>query len=138
MLKTDYKNLDDLWMTCNMKIDDVDNSEKGIGRFLARNPDTCFVAEIDNELIGAIMTGNDGMRGYIYNISVHPSCRKHGVGSALVKASVEALKSIGISSVSLAVFEKNLENGTFWEKQGFTLRTDFAYRNKSLIENERI
>ena len=64
----DYKKIYDLWLSCKgMGLNDVDDSELGIARFLKRNPDTCFVAEINGNLIGAIMAGNDGRRGYIYH-----------------------------------------------------------------------
>lgn len=138
MLITDYKSIYDLWMSCKgMGLNDVDDSEIGFTRFLNRNPDTCFVAENDGKLTGAIMVGNDGRRGYIYHTAVHPSCRRQGIGSALVKAALEALKTAGISKVALVVFEKNADGNIFWEKQGFTVRTDLVYRNKSLVEMVR-
>lgn len=138
MLITDYKSIYDLWMSCKgIGLNDVDDSEIGFTRFLNRNPDTCFVAENDGKLTGAIMVGNDGRRGYIYHTAVHPSCRKQGIGSALVKVALEALKTAGISKVALVVFEKNADGNIFWEKQGFTVRTDLVYRNKSLVEMVR-
>ena len=126
-------------MSCKgMGLNDVDDSESGINRFLNRNPDTCFVAEVDDKIVGAILTGNDGRRGYIYHTSVHPSYQKQGIGSALVKNSLEELKKAGISKVALVVFKNNLTGNTFWEKQGFTVRSDITYRNKSLVEMVRI
>ena len=113
-------------------------AEDGVARFLDRNPDTCFVAESDGELVGVIMAGNDGRRGYIYHTAVHPSCRTQGIGSTLVHTSLDALKRCGISKVALVVFEKNTSGNAFWEKQGFTVRNDLTYRNKSLIEMVRI
>ena len=136
---SDYKSVYDLWMPCKgMGLNDVDDSENGINRFLKRNPDTCFVAEVDDKIVGAILTGNDGRHGYIYHTSVHPSYQKQGIGSALVKNSLEELKKAGISKVALVVFKNNLAGNTFWEKQGFTVRSDLTYRNKSLVEMVRI
>ena len=136
---SDYENIYALWLSCKgMGLNDVDDSESGISRFLARNPETCFVAEKDDKLIGVIMAGNDGRRGYIYHTAVHPSYQKKGIGSALVKAALVALKKLGIGKVALVVFERNTDGNAFWEKQGFTIRTDLTYRNKSLIEMTRI
>lgn len=57
----DYKNTYDLWLSCKgMGLNDVDDSEGGIARFLERNPETCFVAEENGGLIGVILAGNDG------------------------------------------------------------------------------
>ena len=139
MLISDYKAIYELWLSCKgMGLNDVDDSEEGIARFLDRNPDTCFVAEIDNRIVGVIMVSNDGRRGYIYHTAVHPDCRKQGIGSALVDTALSALKQIGISKVALVVFEKNAGGNAFWEKQGFTVRSDLIYRNKSLVEMIRI
>lgn len=136
---SDYKSVYNLWMSCKgMGLNNVDYSENGIILFLKRNPDTCFVAEADDKIVGAILTGNDGRRGYIYYTSVHPSYQKQGIGSALVKNSLEELKKAGISKVSLVVFKNNLAGNGFWEKQGFTVRSDLTYRNKSLVEMVRI
>lgn len=139
MVISDYAEIYNLWLSCKgMGLNDVDDSESGIAKFLERNPDTCFVAERDNKIIGVIMVGTDGRRGYIYHTAVHPSCRNQGIGSRLVETAMEALKQLGISKVALVVFERNKSGNAFWEKQGFTVRTDIAYRNKSLVEMIRI
>ena len=66
-----------LWMSCEgMGLNNLDDSKEGIGRFLNRNPDTCFVAELENVIIGVILTGNDGRRGYIYHTAVNPKYRR--------------------------------------------------------------
>lgn len=139
MTVNDYSTVYELWLSCKgMGLNDVDDSEEGMTRFLARNPDTCFVAENDGKVIGVIMAGNDGRRGYIYHTAVHPAYRKQGIGSALVKAALNALKQLGISKVALVVFEKNTNGNAFWEKLGFTVRKDLTYRNKSLARMIRI
>lgn len=139
MTVDDYSAVYELWLSCKgMGLNDVDDSKEGIARFLSRNPDTCFVAEIDNRIVGVIMAGNDGRRGYIYHTAVHPDFRKQGIGSLLVDAALNAMKQIGISKIALVVFEKNIDGNAFWEKQGFTVRNDLTYRNKSLVEMERI
>ncbi|MDE5604044.1 MAG: GNAT family N-acetyltransferase [Eubacterium sp.] len=139
MVISDYAEVYNLWLSCKgMGLNDVDDSEIGIAKFLERNPDTCFVAETDNKIVGVIMAGNDGRRGYIYHTAVHPSCRKQGIGSRLVQTAMDALKQLGICKVALVVFEQNQSGNAFWEKQGFTVRTDLTYRNKSLAEMIRI
>ena len=135
----DYPVVYELWLSCKgMGLNDVDDSESGIARFLERNPTTCFVSETDGKLTGVIMAGSDGRRGYIYHTAVHPSYRKQGIGSSLVRAVLESLKQLGISKVALVVFEKNKDGNAFWKKQGFTVRNDLIYRNRSLVEMTRI
>lgn len=138
MLEEDYACLYALWTSCTgMGLNDIDDSKEGIGRFLARNPHTCFIAEKDGRLVGAIMAGNDGRRGYIYHTAVLPDFQKQGIGTALVHAVIEEFKQIGITKVALVVFERNTPGNLFWEKQGFSKRTDIVYRNKTLTEMKR-
>lgn len=76
----DYEAVYSLWKSCaGMGLNNLDDSRVGIKRFIQRNPDTCLVAERDSSIIGAIMVGNDGRRGYIYHTAVHPNFRTQGI-----------------------------------------------------------
>ena len=131
----DYDGVYALWLSCRgMGLNDVDDSKEGILKYLKRNPDTCFVAEEDGKIIGAIMTGNDGRRGYIYHTAVHPDHRRKGIGTKLAETAMDALKEEGISKAALVVFRRNEDGNAFWEKMGFTERDDLSYRNMALRE----
>lgn len=137
---SDYDEVYALWMSCaGMGLNNLDDSKEGIDRFLKRNPNTCFVAEIENKVIGVIMAGNDGRRGYIYHTAVNPQYRKQGIGHQLVDAAIQTLKQqCAINKVALVVFAHNETGNDFWEKQGFTAREDLVYRNRSIKEMIRI
>ena len=135
----DYEKVYELWMSCkNMGFNDIDDSKEGISRFLERNPNTSFVAIQNEKLIGIILGGHDGRRGYIYHLSVNENYRKNGIGSELVKNCLDAFKQEKISKVALLVFKYNEVGNSFWEKQGFILREDINYRNVALRELVRI
>ncbi|MBR4163645.1 MAG: GNAT family N-acetyltransferase [Solobacterium sp.] len=135
----DYENVYSLWQSCTgMGLNDVDDTLEGITKFLNRNPDTCFVAEMNGQIIGVILTGNDGRRGYIYHTAVHPSCQGNGIGKALVTAAETALKNLGINKTALVVFNRNIKGNAFWEKMGYTLREDISYRNKAYVNITRM
>lgn len=139
MLLEDYDKIYLLWMSCKgMGLNNLDDSKEGIERFLKRNPNTCFVAVEDEKINGVIMAGHDGRRGYIYHTAVSPACRYQCIGTKLVEHALAELKSERITKVALVVFHQNNDGNKFWEKQGFTIRVDLAYRNKSLIEMIRI
>ena len=139
MTLDDYDRVWALWMSCrNMGFNDLDDSREGIGRFLKRNPATCFVAEADGDLAGVILAGHDGRRGYIYHMAVAEDYRRHGIGSALVDRCLEALKHEGINKVALVAFRTNDAGNAFWERMGFSLRDDLNYRNRALSELTRI
>lgn len=131
----DYEKVHQLWMSCaGMGLNNLDDSPEGIKKFLHRNPDTCFVAEKENEIIGVIIVGNDGRRGYIYHTAVSLQYRKQGIAKMLVNTAITALEQTGINKVALVVFDKNKSGNKFWEKMGFTVRDDLVYRNKTIKE----
>ncbi len=135
----DYDQVYALWLACKgMGLNSVDDSREGIARFLKRNPFTCFVAEEDGAILGVIMSGHDGRRGYIYHTAVHPDARCRGVGRKLVDTALSALREEGITKVALVVFSRNEGGNAFWEKTGFTPRTDLIYRNQTLVKMERM
>ena len=139
MRLSDYEAVYALWSSCKgMGLNDLDDSKIGIEKFLRRNPDTCFVAETDHMIVGVIMAGNDGRRGYIYHTAVSPDYRKQGIAAALVETTMTALKKCGINKVALVVFAHNHSGNAFWEKCGFTARNDLVYRNRSIVEMMRI
>ena len=139
MVIDDYDEVYALWTSCTgMGLNDLDDSKEGIDRFLKRNPDTCFVAKRDERIVGAILVGNDGRRGYIYHTAVASQYRKQGIARQLVETAMQELKQCGINKVALVVFNKNENGNAFWEKLGFTIREDLVYRNKALTEMVRI
>ncbi|MDE6032295.1 MAG: GNAT family N-acetyltransferase [Oscillospiraceae bacterium] len=139
MTREDYGAVYALWLSCKgMGLNDLDDSEEGISRFLARNPSTCFVAEDSGRVVGAIMAGNDGRRGYIYHTAVSPEYRKRGIARELVNAALKALEALGINKAALVVFARNEDGNAFWERLGFTSRGDLTYRNKAMAEMVRI
>ncbi|MPM64001.1 Acetyltransferase YpeA [bioreactor metagenome] len=129
----DYEKVYELWTnTKGMGMRSLDDSHEGIEKFLKRNPTTSFVAEADNNLVGVILCGHDGRRGYIYHTAVNPDYRRNGLGEALVSAVLEALKEEGINKAALVVFGTNNVGNKFWESIGFEKREDLIYRNISI------
>lgn len=136
---SDYEQMYDLWMhTPGMGLNNLDDSAEGIEKYLKRNPTTCFVAEQEGKIVGAIMAGHDGRRGYIYHTTVHKDCRRQGIGGKLVQHVLDALEQEGIHKVALVAFDRNSLGNAFWEAQGFTSREDLVYRNRCIRELVRI
>ena len=139
MRPEDYDRVWRLWLSCpGLALNNLDDSREGIARFLRRNPDTCFVAEEEDAIVGVILTGYDGRRGYIYHPAVRPDRQGRGIGAALVGASMEALRAMGVTKGALIAFASNESGNAFWEKQGFRLRTDIVYRDLLLNAFEKI
>ena len=131
----DYDEIFALWNSTEQSrraLNPVDDSREGIERYLKRNPDTCFAAVSEGRIVGVILSGHDGRRGIIHHMCVHPVCRRMGIAAHLVSLAEEALKKEGIHKVFGLVFIDNDAANAFWEKQGYSLRTNLNYRNKSL------
>ena len=139
MTMDDYDEVYSLWMSCvGMGLNNLDDSREGIDKFIQRNPETCIVAEECDSIVGVIMVGNDGRRGYIYHTAVHPDFRKQGIATRLVDSAMKKLSALGINKVALVAFERKVTGNAFWESQGFTIRDDLVYRNKALTDIVRI
>lgn len=133
MTLPDYEAVYTLWSdTAGMGMRSLDDSLSGIAKFLKRNPATSFVAEIDGKIVGVILCGHDGRRGYIYHTAVNENCRKRGIGKALVETALYALRNEGINKVALVAFQTNDLGNAFWNVLGFIERKDLVYRNFSL------
>ena len=134
----DYDKIFELWNSTEQSrraLNPVDDSREGIDRYLRRNPTTCFLAcpeEDPQRVIGAILTGHDGRRAIIHHMCIQPEYRRHGIARMLLQKAEEALRAEGITKVFGLVFKDNEPANAFWENQGYTLRTNLNYRNKSL------
>ena len=98
--------------------DDVDSAE-AIGRYLERNAGMSFAAFEDGKLVGAVLCGTDGRRGYLHHLAVASAFRRRGVGSALVEQALAALKKTGVGKCNLFLFRANEPGRQFWEKGGW-------------------
>ena len=131
----DYDMICGLWNSTEQSrraLNPVDDSREGIERYLKRNPETCFAAVRNGMIIGVILAGHDGRRGIIHHLCVHQDFRRMGIAACLVAAAEAALKKEGIQKVFGLVFTDNDTANAFWEKQGYSLRSNLNYRNKSL------
>jgi len=135
----DYDGIYDLWInTPGMGLNSTDDSREGIEKYIKRNPTSCFVAEDNDKIVGVIIAGHDGRRGYIYHTAVLPAYRKQEIAKRLVDSVMSALDAEGINKVALVVFKKNELGNGFWENIGFINRDDLVYRNKNIHELNRI
>lgn len=134
----DYDAVYELWNSTEQSrraLNPVDDSREGIERYLKRNPNTCFAAVKDGQIIGVILTGHDGRRAIVHHMCVHPAHRRKGIAAKLVSVAEEAIKKEGIQKIFGLVFKDNDPANAFWEEQGYSLRTNLNYRNKSLNQD---
>ena len=135
----DYDGVYTLWRnTPGMGLNTTDDSREGIERYLRRNPTTSFVALWEDAIVGVILAGHDGRRGYIYHTAVLPAFRGRSIARQLVEQAMAALEQEGIHKAALVVFARNALGNGFWESIGFSAREDLVYRNQNIHPLERI
>jgi ribosomal protein S18 acetylase RimI-like enzyme len=92
-----------------------------IRKKLAVERDLFFVAESAGTVVGTVMGGYDGHRGWIYSVATAPTHRRQGIGSALLRRVEAALLERGCLKVNLQVRTSNAGVVAFYEKLGFVV-----------------
>lgn len=92
---------------------------------LMRNPGLSAVAlDAQGRIVGAIMTGHDSRRGYLYHLAVEAEQRGQGIGRALVAHAREGLRAAGIRRCTIVVLTHNESGAEFWRHLGWSTRED--------------
>lgn len=133
MHSEDYQAAYDLWNNLpGMGLSSADKQE-ALLTFLEKNPRTCFCAFSgieDQRLVGTVLGGSDGRRGYLYHLAVHTDYQKQGIGAKLMETCLNALRESGIEKCHIFVYADNLEGQKFWEKQDWQKRDDILVMSK--------
>lgn len=112
-----------LWSAAGMTIGGAE-SRDGVAAFLARNPGLSVVARAGGAVVGTVLAGWDGRRGYLHHVAVHPVERRRGLGRALAHASLERLRALGVERVHLFVQRDNAAALAFWQSLGWVERDE--------------
>jgi ribosomal protein S18 acetylase RimI-like enzyme len=128
----DYPEVIALWQTTEgMGLSSADSAER-IAAYLQHNPGMSFVARLNGELVGAVLSGHDGRRGYLHHLAVRADRRGQGTGSLLVERCLAALKLAGIEKCHLFVYKDNSSGQEFWRKVGWVERVELVVMSKDI------
>jgi len=111
------------------------DSRESIARYLARNPGLSLVAKRSARVVGCLLCGHDGRRGYLQYLAVDPIWRRRGIASALVGQCLQGLRQLGILKIHVDVLVGNEQAHDFWSRIGW-LRRDEIVRY-SITESSR-
>ncbi len=116
------------------------DKKESLSRYLKRNPGGSYIAELaGGKIIGGVLGGHDGRRGYLHHLFVLPDQRNRGVGKKLVEASLSYLSGEGIEKSHIFVFNANESGKDFWNYIGWQERSDIIifskYHNIDLVNN---
>jgi len=133
----DYDEVFSLWRSVEgMGLHGICDSEEGVGKYLRRNPGLSFVARDGNRLIGAVLCGHDGRRGYLHHLAVDREYRRKGIGTALVAKVIEKLNAVGIGRCHIFIFAENTGAQEFWQKSGWTEFVGLKIMSRGVDLNE--
>jgi ribosomal protein S18 acetylase RimI-like enzyme len=119
--QTDKEQVIALWKEVFNPKKPHNNPETAINIKVKHNDNLFFVAEKDNQIIGTILVGFDGHRGWIYSLAVLQKFRSKGIGKSLVEKAVEELKKLGCLKVNLQINGDNATVLDFYKKSGFSI-----------------
>jgi N-acetylglutamate synthase len=126
MTFADYPEATDLWRNCaGIGLSDADDPEP-MRCFLERNPGLNFIAREDNQLVGTVLCGTDGRRGYLYHLAVRADQRRKGVGQKFVNRVLVALEGHGIHKCHIMVYGSNESGLLFWKQGGWVPRPEIV------------
>jgi putative acetyltransferase len=111
------------WRTEGVGLNESD-TRPAVAAYLRRNPRFSFVAEKDGRIIGAVLCGHEGRRGYLHHLAVAKRYRQRGIGRRLVDACLAKLRKAGIQRCNIFIFANNAEGMKFWAHTGWKLRTE--------------
>ncbi|MDR6467856.1 ribosomal protein S18 acetylase RimI-like enzyme [Paraburkholderia graminis] len=95
------------------------NPRLSIANKLATQPELFFVAVLGERVVGTVMGGYDGHRGWLYSLAVDESLRRHGIGSRLVAHVEAALTALGCPKLNLQVLSAKNDVRAFYEALGY-------------------
>ena len=108
----------DLWKKCNLTVPQNDPVED-IQKKIDFQPKLFFIALLNCKMIGSVMVGYEGHRGWINYLAVLPDCQRHGYGRELVEKAINELKKLGCLKVNLQVRRSNISAVEFYKHLGF-------------------
>jgi ribosomal protein S18 acetylase RimI-like enzyme len=114
-----------LWRDADAEPTHTDNLDSLV-RLVERDPSALLIAEDAGVVVGSVIAAWDGWRGSIYRLAVAPTHRRHGLGTTLVGAAEERLRSAGALRLQAIVVETSPAAAGFWTASGWERQADRA------------
>jgi N-acetylglutamate synthase len=131
----DYDAAIALWLAEEQSIEVCEgDSREEIAEYFKRNPGLSRVAESDGKIVGAVLCGHDGRRGWIYHLAVSPEYRGRGVGKLLIDDCVRGLTHAGLKRAIILVAGDNPAGREFWLRNGWEEITGAIPMSREIAE----
>ena len=120
----DYDEIFAMWQITSKRALSQADSRENISRYLERNPGMSQVALADGRIIGTVLCGHDGRRGFIHHMAVLPEYRRRQVGMKMAKKAISTLAQAGIDKTHIFCYTDNSLGHSFWNAMGWKKRDD--------------
>ena len=127
----DYPIVRGLWQTAGLTLRPGDDLED-VKLKLQRDPDLFLVAEEGERIVGSVIGGWDGRRGWIYHLAVRPEQQRKGIGVGLVREVEKRLVAKGAKKVNAQVYKWNEKSSEFFQAIGYEVQPDLIMIGKQL------
>lgn len=133
MTEKDIPELQQLWHLVKFEKTYSDQFQE-IKKMILRNPRLCLCLKDlnSNRLVGAVLGGFDGRRGWIHHLAIHPEYQKKGFGLRLMKKLTREFEMMGVAKLKLEIVESNHSVITFYEKLGWQTRPELTTMSLTL------
>ena len=104
----------------------------GLSSYLDRNPGLSFVVRHEGKIVGAVLCGHEGRRGYLHHLAVAAEHRRQGIGKTLVEQCLSKLGALGIQKCNIFVYCDNHDGSGFWQRSGWLDRSDLKVMQRPI------
>jgi len=132
MLPEDIPEVLELWQTAPGVGLSRSDTPPELERFLERNPGTSFIFRKNGKVVGAVLGGWDGRRGYIHHLAVRGDCRRQGCGRVLVEKVLDEFRKMGVHKVHIFVYADNTGAVEFYRRLGWYWRDELGMMSVDL------
>ncbi len=108
-----------LWVECDLVVPHNDPSADFRFALNRQGSEVLLALDESEVIVGSVMVGHDGHRGWIYYVAALPDARNRGIGRACVEAAEDWLRERAVGKVQLMIRETNSVVRTFYERIGY-------------------
>ena len=101
-------------------------------QMIIRNPNSCFVAKVQGQVVGCIFGAGNGRRAWIYHLAIDHNWQRQGIGSELLNKTCQVFKAQKITKIILGVHITILKTIPFYEQNGFKVMSDAVLLEKDM------
>ncbi len=129
----DYDEVFALWQITSKRALSSADERQPMAMYLERNRGLSQVAVCNGKIVGTVLAGHDGRRGFIHHMAVLPDYRRRRIGHALAETAITGIEAEGIAKTHIFCYQNNETGQNFWRDFGFVKRDDvfvFSYEKK--------